>query len=354
MFSKCITFAEIVQGRDASVRVTEDGMIFVVDLVMVVTGKDRNVAGEIIRRTPEEIFQSSKMLERSFPGRGNGKTKLLAFQDAIELIMVLPGKVAKETRTRFAGIIQRYMAGDQSLIAEIQYNAASSAPIAELARGSLDEASGRVLEQGPVVTSLKRKHEELEYYQMETDLQQQRAACMHNVIGVMNEINPGWRNDATLCRQLQDNLLIMTSKGDLNLQLEADRLRGMVEEQANTIKEKDSQLKATKQMLIATVGEKERILNGMLTSKELKKILEVDSFSIMNVLGDRTVKDKCQFSREVMTEFREENHPYFFRNGVVHFYQCNRELVDELVNCQLAREEPMSGPSGPAFSLAEF
>jgi hypothetical protein len=74
------------------------------------------------------------MIERSMPG--NGRTKLVTFQDAIELVMVLPGKVAKETRTQFASIIQRYMAGDQSLIAEIQSNAESSAPIAELATES--------------------------------------------------------------------------------------------------------------------------------------------------------------------------------------------------------------------------
>jgi hypothetical protein len=78
------------------------------------------------------------MLERSLPGRGNGRTKLVTFQGAIELGMVLPGKVAKETRAQFAGIIQSHMAGDQSLIAEIQSDAESSAPLAELARGSLD------------------------------------------------------------------------------------------------------------------------------------------------------------------------------------------------------------------------
>jgi hypothetical protein len=36
-----ISFAEIVQGRDASVRVTVDGMIYAVDLVMVMTVSQR-------------------------------------------------------------------------------------------------------------------------------------------------------------------------------------------------------------------------------------------------------------------------------------------------------------------------
>ena len=43
-----ISFAEIVQGRDASVRVTVDGMIYAVDLVMVVTGKNINDSNECL------------------------------------------------------------------------------------------------------------------------------------------------------------------------------------------------------------------------------------------------------------------------------------------------------------------
>jgi hypothetical protein len=33
-----ISFAEIIHGRDANVRVTQDGLIYAVDLVMVMTG----------------------------------------------------------------------------------------------------------------------------------------------------------------------------------------------------------------------------------------------------------------------------------------------------------------------------
>jgi len=35
---KAISFEELVSGRDANVRVTEDKMIYAVDLVMVITG----------------------------------------------------------------------------------------------------------------------------------------------------------------------------------------------------------------------------------------------------------------------------------------------------------------------------
>ena len=40
---KVMSFAEIVQGRDATVRVTHDGFLYAVDLVMVMTGKFCNL-----------------------------------------------------------------------------------------------------------------------------------------------------------------------------------------------------------------------------------------------------------------------------------------------------------------------
>jgi len=42
-----MSFAEIVKGRDASVRMTDDGYLYAVDLVMVMTGADRNYAGQV-------------------------------------------------------------------------------------------------------------------------------------------------------------------------------------------------------------------------------------------------------------------------------------------------------------------
>ena len=53
-----ISCAEIVKGRDSTVRVTVDGLIYAVDLVMVVTGKNRNDAGQAIRNLDTDIFSS--------------------------------------------------------------------------------------------------------------------------------------------------------------------------------------------------------------------------------------------------------------------------------------------------------
>lgn len=47
MSTRSISFAEIVADRAADVRITPDNMIYAVDLVMVMTGKDRNYAGQV-------------------------------------------------------------------------------------------------------------------------------------------------------------------------------------------------------------------------------------------------------------------------------------------------------------------
>ena len=141
---KSFSFAEIVHGRDSSVRVTDDGLLYAVDLVMVITGKDRDHAGQAIRDISDKIFLPGNFSERNTGGSGNSKTKLVNFRDAIQLVMVLPGKIAKETRAQFAEIIKRYMAGDQTLITEIKANASSTSPIAQLARASIDQSDAGV------------------------------------------------------------------------------------------------------------------------------------------------------------------------------------------------------------------
>lgn len=164
--SKLFSFAEVVQGRDASVRVTDDGLLYAVDLAMVMTGKDRNNAGRDLRELPDETFLSTNFVDRKLPGKGCGHTKLVSFEHAIELIMVLPGKVAKETRRAFVSIIHRYLAGDKSLLKEIEDNAESSSPIAQLARATLPDP------EDPEARRKRIKREDLELVKLERDIQQ--------------------------------------------------------------------------------------------------------------------------------------------------------------------------------------
>lgn len=122
---------------------------------------------QALRNLSNEVFQSERFIERQLSTHGGHKTKLVTFKDAIQLVMVLPGKVAKETRAQFASIIERYMAGDGSLHAEIEANAASAAPIAQLARESLGIQR---VEEDQHAIGMKRKRDELELFKMEEEI----------------------------------------------------------------------------------------------------------------------------------------------------------------------------------------
>lgn len=142
---------------------------------MVVTGSNRDDSGKALRRLSDENFSSDKLTERNTGGSGNSRTKLVTFQNAIELIMVLPGKIAKETRTKFANIITRYLAGDDSLVTEIEANAQSTNPIPQMARASL-VAEAVPLADDELYLPYKRKLAELEVAKRETEVQATKIA----------------------------------------------------------------------------------------------------------------------------------------------------------------------------------
>jgi hypothetical protein len=204
--SKFFSFAEVVQGRDANARITDDGLLHAVDVNMVMSGKDRNNAGRDLRDLSDDVFSSTKFVERKMPGKGNGHTKLVSFENAIELIMVLPGKVAKETRAKFASIIRRYLAGDHSLIVEIKANAESDSPIAKLARGEAP------ITEDPDSRRKRLKREDLELIRMEEEIIEKRASTkrlqiqnVQSFMDLMTDIRPDWKQtDARFRLQTED------------------------------------------------------------------------------------------------------------------------------------------------------
>lgn len=118
---------------------------------------------QVIREMSEQTFSSSKFIERQI--HAGHPTKLLTMDDSIEFIMVLPGQRAKQYRKQFIGIIKRHLGGDQSLHAEIDANAMSNSPIAQLARKSLGIQAADSLE----LVGFKRRREELELLALERE-----------------------------------------------------------------------------------------------------------------------------------------------------------------------------------------
>lgn len=116
---------------------------------------------------------------------------------------MLPGRVAKETRTQFADIIRRYLAGDHSLISEIRDNAESASPVAQMARESL----GIETDQD---RSLKRRREELELEKLELDILNSKLVTQQNSVNefihAMELLDPNWKRDTRLVTQTKDHL----------------------------------------------------------------------------------------------------------------------------------------------------
>ena len=198
------SFAEIVQGRDASVRVTEDNLLVAVDLVMVASGKTKNDAGKDLRELKECIFSAAKFTVRTLPGKGNSNIKLVSLPNAIELIMVLPGKIAKETRSKFADIIRRYLGGDKTLISEIEANAASVSPIAQLARASMAPVVEIPTDEMLEDRLRKREREDIEIRGMGADIQSKKLCNVRLFADTMSLLNPHWADDSRLRLQTED------------------------------------------------------------------------------------------------------------------------------------------------------
>jgi len=201
---RTISFSDVIKGRDSDVRVYNN-MIYAVDLTVAVTGKSREDSAKVLRDLKDEVFQQEKFFCRHLSTSGGHPTKLVSFKDAIELVMVLPGKVAKETRAQFAKIIQRYMAGDESMHAELESNAESGSPIAQLARASL--------EAGPVdalSVERKRKREELEIAVMEREIAGMEREHIKDVMSCYRDVCSDTIMDERARLMFKDYFLNMT------------------------------------------------------------------------------------------------------------------------------------------------
>lgn len=124
------TFPEF---KDATVRIDHESMrASVIDVTQLVTQRDHRYAAKILKR----ILQGNIELGTKCPQlRINGKGRLTSVADAatlIEIIFLLPGRMAKEFRRESALYICRLLGGDESLIPEIRaQNARISGSLAQ-------------------------------------------------------------------------------------------------------------------------------------------------------------------------------------------------------------------------------
>ena len=202
-----------MQGSEG-VRVTEDGLLWATDLTMVVTGKSRDDAGKALRRLTNEIFNTDNLTYTHLAENGGQKTTLVSFDHAMELVMVLPGKMAKQFRVDACEILKRFFAGDQSLHDDIDKNALSDAPINVMAREALHSDSD--IER---VSAGMKRYRDLceEAFTFQTSVIKQQSGMVQNELQLLGAKKED-RMETALDRQdeIQKELSIAQIKKDLS------------------------------------------------------------------------------------------------------------------------------------------
>jgi len=97
--------------------------------------------------------------------------------------------------------LKRYTAGDESLVDEIQANAQSSAPIAQLAReGTAKKTTEKNVENG----KRKRELENEKFRDMRADVRAKELALVSTFVNTMTTLNPNWKENTQLRMQTED------------------------------------------------------------------------------------------------------------------------------------------------------
>lgn len=107
-----------IEDFNGEVRFTSDGRIAVYDGIAFATGhkNPRDVWSDLGETYPEVVAQCDNF---QFPGQGQRETPVATLQVFLEILTVLPGRLAAAVRTEAVRTLVRAMNGDVSLVEEI-------------------------------------------------------------------------------------------------------------------------------------------------------------------------------------------------------------------------------------------
>jgi hypothetical protein len=175
MAQSYITFDEIFAGATARLAVIQNMQYLSVrDMIMHFGGKTAGAANKTWERLSDERKEEVATECRSFkfPGQGQTEQTVITFKGALKLVMWVGGENAKKYRSAMVSILQRYYAGDGSLMDEVEVNAQSAGPVQQMAQASL---AVEKIAEGKLGLGKKREREDL-LFEMEIDERKQRLA----------------------------------------------------------------------------------------------------------------------------------------------------------------------------------
>ena len=178
MAQSVVPFDEIVAGASARLAVIEQlPYLCARDVIMFICGKNNKQASQIWARLSEEQLNELSSFRRNFqfPGQGQSEQPVLTFKGILKLIMWVGGENAKKYRSSMVSILQRYYAGDGSLLDDVEANAQSAGPVQQMARASL-AAEAAPVESDALELPFKKRRMELQLAREEAEVEAKRIA----------------------------------------------------------------------------------------------------------------------------------------------------------------------------------
>jgi hypothetical protein len=134
MSSVEIDISDLFDNGLCIIRMTPDKKAAAIDIVMLATGKDNHDSAQIIRKLEksDDVNIANFFIDvekYQFSGPGQRKIYILDASEAIELLMMLPGKKAKAFRRESAALLTRLFSGDPTLHDLLDKNALSADPM---------------------------------------------------------------------------------------------------------------------------------------------------------------------------------------------------------------------------------
>jgi hypothetical protein len=172
MLQATIPFDEIVAGATARLAVIENVQYLSIrDVIMHFGGHSSKTANRVWERLSDSRKEEVATECRNFKFSGQGQTEqpVISFKGALKLVMWLGGENSKNYRSAMVKILQKYYAGDSSLLEEVQANAQSAGPIQQMARASL-VAEAVPVEDEALSLPFKKRRMELEMARMEAEV----------------------------------------------------------------------------------------------------------------------------------------------------------------------------------------
>ena len=155
----------------------------------------------------------SNVVYMKFPGPGQKDTPTMTLAGLQRMLLLVGGAFGKKAREILSDTFRRVMAGDLSIVEEVQANAASNSPIQQAYRASLGEEPA-VGGGEAVVINLdhKRKLEELEMKRLEVDIETQEIENHAKLVREYKSLCPNGELDEAARKRFMTSISNLANK----------------------------------------------------------------------------------------------------------------------------------------------